>query len=335
MWFILSLVALLFWSGSDFFSKAGTDKKDPFSHWKIVSAVGFFMGIDASYQWLIRGESFTMQDMLVYLPVSFFYILAMILGYIGLRYAFLTLTTPICNCSGAAGIIFMVVFGVTSYDLTKKNDFLQVLAIVLMFLGIILLSVFEDEEEKKAKLIDKRNSFKSLIDKKSAMIGIFLSIMYCMIDGIGTFLDTTVLDEMGTESLMYKAVFKISPWYADNVIAVEYNEASANIAYEYTFLILGIIAAIYVFGIKKNKYDKKFDSFKLFGGICETVGQLAYIYALGTDGKEAAAAAIISGYCVLSIVWARIFLKEKVALKQYLSILIIIVGIVILGFFDA
>ncbi len=335
MWFILSIIALLFWSGSDFYSKAGTDTEDKYSHWKIVIAVGLVMGLHGTFEWLIGGESFGLKDALVYLPVSFFYILAMVLGYIGLRYAYLTLTTPICNTSGASAIVFMIIFGVSSYNLHNKSDLLQIFAIILTVIGIILLSVAEDSEEKKANKIAKKNSLKDLITKKSALVGILLSVLYCLIDGIGTFLDTTVLDEMGTDTLMYKIVHAVSPWYADNVIAVEYNEGSANIAYEYTFFVLAIICAIYVFAIKKEKINKKLDGFKLLGGVCETAGQFAYIFALGYDSKEAAAAAIISAYCVMSIVWARIFLKEKIAKKQYAAIAIIVVGIVILGVFDA
>ena len=45
MEFIFSLVALLSWSGSDFFSKKGTDEKDKNSHWKVAFAVGLIMGI--------------------------------------------------------------------------------------------------------------------------------------------------------------------------------------------------------------------------------------------------------------------------------------------------
>jgi uncharacterized membrane protein len=45
LWFILSLLALLAWSGSDIFSKVGTQQSDKNSHWKVVFAVGFVMGI--------------------------------------------------------------------------------------------------------------------------------------------------------------------------------------------------------------------------------------------------------------------------------------------------
>ena len=45
MFFIFSLVALLCWSGSDLFSKKGTDGADKNSHWKVTFAVGLIMGI--------------------------------------------------------------------------------------------------------------------------------------------------------------------------------------------------------------------------------------------------------------------------------------------------
>ena len=47
------------------------------------------------------------------------------------------------------------------------------------------------------------------------------------------------------------------------------------------------------------------------------------------------AAPIISAYCVASVVWGRIFLKEKLSIKHYAMILIAVVGIVILGLYDA
>ena len=45
IFFIFSVLALLCWSGSDLFSKMGTREYDKNSHWKVVFAVGFIMGI--------------------------------------------------------------------------------------------------------------------------------------------------------------------------------------------------------------------------------------------------------------------------------------------------
>ena len=45
-------------------------------------------------------------------------------------------------------------------------------------------------------------------------------------------------------------------------------------------------------------------------------------------------APIISSYCVVSVLWGRLFLKEKLSWKHYLTIGIAIVGIVIIGLLD-
>ena len=68
--------------------------------------------------------------------------------------------------------------------------------------------------------------------------------------------------------------------------------------------------------------------------MCETAGQFAYIYALSDSDHVALAAPIISAYCVLSVVWSRIFLKEKLSWKHYLMIALVVAGIVILGIYD-
>ena len=45
-------------------------------------------------------------------------------------------------------------------------------------------------------------------------------------------------------------------------------------------------------------------------------------------------APIISSYCAASVLWSRIFLKEKLSVKHYISILTVFIGIVIMGVFD-
>lgn len=63
-------------------------------------------------------------------------------------------------------------------------------------------------------------------------------------------------------------------------------------------------------------------------------GQFAYIFALSDTAHVAISAPIISAYCVASVVWSRIFLKEKLSLKHYLMIALVVAGIVILGVYD-
>ena len=68
---------------------------------------------------------------------------------------------------------------------------------------------------------------------------------------------------------------------------------------------------------------------KGLAAVCETAGQLTYVYAM--SGNGAIAAPIISAVCVVSLLLSRIFLKEKLTRKQYMFISIIIVGILMLA----
>ena len=45
-------------------------------------------------------------------------------------------------------------------------------------------------------------------------------------------------------------------------------------------------------------------------------------------------APVVGSYCILSLLWSRIFLKEKLSKKHYLAISLVIIGIIILGILD-
>ena len=109
MWFWLAIAALLCWSGSDLFSKIGCrDSRDKYSHLKMVMAVGVVMGLHACYEIFVGGTEISLNILLTYLPVSLLYILSMAMGYLGLRYIELSISSPICNASGALVAILAV-----------------------------------------------------------------------------------------------------------------------------------------------------------------------------------------------------------------------------------
>ena len=45
-------------------------------------------------------------------------------------------------------------------------------------------------------------------------------------------------------------------------------------------------------------------------------------------------APIISSYCAASVLWSRIFLKEKLSRKHYMMIVLVVIGIAIMGLMD-
>lgn len=304
MWLILALIALLCWSGSDLFSKIGSKPSDKYSHWKMVIAVGTVMGIHAFIS-ILSGTEVTFTDIVYYLPASLMYILSMTLGYVGLRYIELSVSSPICNSSGAiAAILCFFILG-------QSLDTLSAIGVIVVCVGVFLLGLTEYLEDEEAKQL---RQLKSNVKYTKSFIAILLPLLYCLIDALGTFFDSVILEEGNT---FFPNVFH----YLE--------EGPANTAYELTFLFMAVLAAVYVFVIKKEKISFKQESPKGLAAVCETAGQFAYIYAISANAIGAAP--VISAYCVASVLWSRIFLREKLSFKHYLSIAVVVAGIIILG----
>ena len=298
-WFWFAIIALLCWSGSDFFSKIGCrDANDKYSQFKMVMAVGLIMGIHAVIE-IIGGVAISWDVMLTYLPVSLLYIGSMALGYVGLRYIELSISSPICNASGALVAIIAIVSGTAD-----PMEWPQYLAIALAAAGVIALGFVEAGEDEQLRAARQEASNYKYA---KSWLALALPLAYCLLDAAGTFADDLVLETL--------------------------NEDSANVAYELTFFAAGVCSFVYTVLIKKQPLVAKVERPKYIGALFETAGQLAYIYALA-DGESALAAPIISSYCVASVLWSRIFLKEKLSWKHYVAIATTVLGIIIMGVYD-
>lgn len=332
IFFVLSILALLSWSGSDIFSKVGTRNNDKNSHWKVVFAVGLVMGIHfamtligkaiidntigiAALETMTLGTvevgqilasllytDFVIMDFVHYLPVAALYILAMVFGYIGLRYIELSISSPICNCSGALAFLLCLLFGIED-----EISLPVIIAVVLITIGIVALGFienFEDEETKAARQEKANRKY------AKSLLAFLLPIAYLIIDALGTYGD--------------ELIFSIEGANGEGIIT----DYAANSAFELTFFLLAVFAFIWIKFVKK---DKVFSGNKYFylGATCETIGQVFYMAVMFSDFTEGMV--IISAYCALSVLWGRIFLKEKLSWKHYAAIACAFVGIVLLG----
>ena len=301
MWLWLSLITLLCWSGSDLLSKIGCrDGSDKYSHLKMVIAVGVVMGLHAAFEIFVGGTEISWSVIWTYLPISLLYISSMALGYLGLRYIELSVSSPICNSSGALVAVLTLLF-VGGEDYSP----LALLAIALVCVGAIGLGVVDATEDPELRAErQKDGNYKYA----KSFLALALPVAYCILDAAGTFADNRVLETL--------------------------DEGSANCAYELTFLAAAIFCFIYVVLIKKDRLVPKMEGPKYLGAICETAGQFAYIYAIADTSHLAMSAPIISSYCAASVLWSRLFLKEKLSWKHYGMICLVVIGIAIMGIFD-
>ena len=109
---------------------------------------------------------------------------------------------------------------------------------------------------------------------------------------------------------------------------------SANCAYELTFLFAAVVSFVYVKFFRHDRFQPKREAPKYIGALFETAGQFAYIYAIADEDHVMYAAPIIAAYCAASVLWSRIFLREKLSWRHYLMLVLIVIGIVLLGILD-
>lgn len=301
MWFIFSLLTAFAWGAANLFYKKGSNTEDTYSHLKIVTMVGLAMGVHAVIYMVIKDISFDPFHMIRYFPVSFMYILSMTLGYVGLRYIELSIAAPVQNSSGAASAILLFIF------FPREMGLVDISGIIIVTIGVIGLAIFEKQQES---FVLKQGN--NLIPKKYqlSVLAITFPILYALIDGLGTFLDGVYLDEMGFIS-----------------------EDNALLAYEFTFFIGGVLSYMYVRFIKKETFHIFKERDKGFAALLETGGQFFYVFAMA--GNAIIAAPLIAAHGIFSVILSRIFLKEIMSKRQYLMIVIVMIGIIILGFTDA
>lgn len=300
-WFIPAMIATVAWGTADLFYKKGADPADKYSFLKTVILVGTIMGLHGIAVIFIQGIDYDPSYMIKYLPVSFFYVTSMAVGYAGLRFLELSVSSPVQNSSGA--IVSVMTFLFLGQTMAK----IQVFAIVLITIGVVMLGVFEQrlaekEEGQNKKMVDRKYKY--------GAIALLFPLMYAFLDSIGTFADA---------------------WFFDAYAIVDEAtlEMQANISYEFTWLLVAIVAFIYLVVIKKESFRPKDQVDRGLAAIFETLGQFFYVYAISSNAIVVAP--MISAYSVVSIILSRIFLKEKLTRNQYSVIILIIVGIVLLS----
>ena len=298
MWLFFTLTTTLLWGLAELFYKKGSHEECRYDHLRVCIMVGAVMGLHAVFTLLTADISYDPMNLIAYAPVSLCYIISMACSFFGIRFIEESLADPIENTAGAMCSLLCVIF------LGEEIGAAVWVAIAIIVIGIIGVSYTEQSADVNRK---------QKLGKRLALVAFMMPFCYAIIDALGSFLDIFFL-ELETSPLIGVN--------ADNI------ELVANVSYELTFAIVGLILFIFM-KWKREKFELPKQKDKLLAAVCETAGQLTYVYAM--SGNGAIAAPILSSVCVVSLLLSRIFLKEKLTKKQYLFITIIIVGILMLA----
>ena len=301
-WLFFSIATALLWGTAELFYKKGARPDEKYSHLKISVWVGVVMGIHAIYTLLTQDIGYNPVNLLIYLPVSLFYIFSMTFSYFGMRFLEESISDPIEN---TAGVICVLLFAIFMGD---EFSALTWIAVAVITVGVVGVSYLENKGETPRK---------KTYGKKLAVVAFIMPFLYALLDAFGTFLDD--------------AFFLVEDIAAAPFVDVteETMEAVANTSYELTFALFALGLFIFMKSKKVKFGPVPQHKDKILAAVFETAGQFTYVYALG--GVDAVAAPILSSVCVVSLLLSRIFLKEKLSRKTYAFIGIVIVGILLLA----
>ena len=303
-WFLLSVVCMLGWGSADLFYKLGTDEEDRFSHLKLAVWVGLVMGAVSVVLLIVTrpfgsaGELFL--SALRYAPASLSYIISMVIGYAGLRYLELSIVSPVQNASGALSAVCMLVyFGIKGQNVLTELSVLDIAGTAVIVLGVIALAVVENRLSAQEPG-ERKYRFGAL--------ALLFPLLYCVFDTIGTAADGIILTG-----------------------DMDLGEIEVLILYGFTFLLAGAAAWLYLLFKTKKPYNPfaRHELTKGTAALCEEAGQVFYVYAMAS--RPVLAAPMVASYCIVSVLLSRVFAGEKLKKAQYLCVLSVICGIVLLG----
>lgn len=310
-WFILTLSCIILWGTTDILLKKSLHHSDPLSQFKTFIWIGLVMALAGCIIAICSDtlpESFKMVgDNLYLIPLCVFYVIALFFGLLGTKHLEASVVSPLENIDGAiAAIILYFFFLITdSTHLTDKVGILDIIGTVAIVVGVILIGIQEQELSKQETDLDKNEKKHNL----GALVLIF-PIVYNLVDAASTVaMGVTVSGE--TEVSIPDVDF----FFFECV----------------GFAIVALLVWLYLLTVKKHLYNpfKKTELTRCGAGIGDTLGTMAFTFAIALN--PILTAPITSSYCLVTIILARIFLKERLTRKQYLSLAILVIGIALLG----
>ena len=310
-WLILTLSCIIMWGFTDILLKKSLDYYDPLSQYKTFIWIGL-VAIPACVIMAICSDTLPDSIRIVahnpyIIPVNIFYVVALFFGLLGAKHLDASVVSPLENIDGAiTAIILYFFFLFTDHsNVTNSIGLVDIFGMVIITVGVVLLGVQEQKLSKQEKSLDA--------NKKKHRLGalaLLFPIVYNLADAVS----------MVATGIMVSGETEFSIPDIDYI----FFESLA-------FSLFAFFVWLYLLIAKKYVYNpfKKTELYCFGAATCESLGTIAFTFAVAIS--PILTAPITSSYCLVTIVLARILLKERLTKKQYLSLALLVAGITLLG----
>ena len=317
-WFIMTLGCIILWGVADILFKVSSDYNDPLSHYKNFIWIGIVMAVAGVIMstWsktLLDSVQMVKNDVLYLIPLCLFYAMALLFGLLGIKHLNASVVSVLENIDGAlVAIIVYYYYLLTGYIHPSYTiKILTVIATVSIIIGVILLGKQEQALMRAEAHLSE--------DKKRHRLGalaLFFPIIYTLAD---IFSIAEIGGISGNSGIVYNGVEASIP-------AIDF------FVFECAgFAVVTVFVWLYMLIVKKYRYNpfQEEDLIRCGAATSETFGTMVFIFASSVN--PVFTAPITSLYCLVTIILARLFLKERLTKNQYISLAFVISGIVLLG----
>ena len=317
-WLILTLACIILWGVTDILYKATFYKKDPLSYYKSFVWVGLVMALAGFIMstWsdtLLDSIKMVKDDVLYLIPLCLVYAIAWFFGLLGNKHLDASVVSTIENIDGAlVAIIIYYYFLLPGYiHPSYKIGVMDVIATVSIIIGVVLIG-----REEQALMRQEINLSEDKKKHRFGALALFFPIIYTLIDVF--------------------SIAEIGGVGANSGIVTRGEEASIPAIDFFIFecagfALVAICVWLYMMIVKKYIYNpfQEEELIRCGAATGETVGTMAFIFAASIN--PVLTAPITSLYCLVTIILARIFLKERLNKKQFISLAFLIAGIALFG----
>ena len=311
IWLILTLSCIILWGVTDILLKKSLDSSDPLSQYKTFIWIGI---VSAPVCVVMAVCSDTLLDSVrmiaenpYIIPINIFYVVAMYFGLLGAKHLDASVVSPLENIDGAMTAIILYFFFLLTgkSHVTESIGIVDIIGTVMITFGVILLGIQEQKLSKQENISGK--------EKKKHRLGalaLLFPLVYNLADAV-SMVATGIMVSGETE-------------YSIPDIDYIFFESLA-------FFIFTVLVWLYLLIFKKYVYNpfKRKERYSCGAAICETLGTTAFTFAVAIS--PVLTSPITASYCLVTIILARLFLKERLTKKQYLSLILLVSGIALLG----
>lgn len=318
-WFLLTLTCVILWSITDILYKASLPQNDPLSPHKTFVCIGIVMALAGGIMstWsntLLDSIKIVKDDLLYLIPLGLIYSAALFFGLLGKKHLDASVVSSLENIGGAlVAIIIYYYYLLTGYILPSYEfgviDFIATISIIV---GVILLGREEQALLKQEIHLEE--------DKKKHRLGalaLFFPIIYTLIDVFSVAEIGGISGNSGITDTRDEIFIPAMDFFIFECAGTA---------------LSSVCVWLYLWIVKKHIYNpfQPEEFIRCNAATSETFGTMTFIFAASIN--PVLTAPITSFHCLLTIVLARIFLKERLSKKQYISLGFVVLGIVMLGF---